>query len=125
MLSIINNREDDLKKYLSLLDSLLNSVQDFVFYKDLDGNYMGCNSACAELYDATATFITDGIEPYNHMVFNTTTGIRAVITNVIDENTLDKIDGATRIPCRAGRVEQFDQKVDHAVNIDGRRAGKL
>jgi len=51
----------------------------------------------SELFDAAATFITNGIEAYNHMVFNTTTGVRAVITDVIDENTLDTVELANQV----------------------------
>ena len=53
MLGIINNREDDLNEHISLLDALLNSVQDGIYYKDLDGRYMGCNSTCAKFLNVT------------------------------------------------------------------------
>ena len=52
MLSIIKNRERDLNKNLSLLDALLDSISDIVFYKDLNGLYMGCNTACEVIMGA-------------------------------------------------------------------------
>jgi len=53
MLSIIKKRESELSKNLSLLDALLDSVPDVVFYKDLNGLYMGCNSACEAIMGTT------------------------------------------------------------------------
>jgi len=50
MLNIINDREEELSTNLSLLNALLNSVPDLVFYKDLNGHYMGCNAAVEKLF---------------------------------------------------------------------------
>ena len=49
MRTIINDKEIALNKSISLLDALLDSVPDLVFYKDLDGVYIGCNLAFEEL----------------------------------------------------------------------------
>ena len=69
-----------------IVSSLTGGAEDD--FDDLE-NYEILHS---ELFDAAATFITNGIVPYNYMVFNTTTGVRAVITDVIDENTLDAVE---------------------------------
>jgi len=58
MLTIIKDREEKFSENLSLLNSLINSVPDFVFYKDLNGFYMGCNLACEELMNITESEIT-------------------------------------------------------------------
>lgn len=53
MLTIINEKEEALKKSLSLLDALLDSVPDLVFYKDLNGVYIGCNLAFEKLVNTS------------------------------------------------------------------------
>lgn len=40
--------EQELRERESLLRTLLNSIPDLIFYKDVDGLYLGCNEAFAE-----------------------------------------------------------------------------
>lgn len=40
--------EEALRQERALLSSLLDSIPDLIFYKDVDGVYMGCNNAFAE-----------------------------------------------------------------------------
>ncbi len=49
MLAIINDKEKALAKNLALLRGLLDSIPDLVFYKNLQGHYLGCNNAFAIL----------------------------------------------------------------------------
>ncbi len=49
MLTIINDNEKTLAKNLALLRGLLDSIPDLVFYKNLQGCYLGCNNAFAKL----------------------------------------------------------------------------
>ena len=49
MRTIISDKENALNQNLSLFSALLDSIPDLVFYKDLDGVYLGCNSAFEEL----------------------------------------------------------------------------
>ena len=44
------------------------------------------------LYDADADFNTAGIAAYQYLVYNDTTGVRAVITEVIDDNTIKAVE---------------------------------
>lgn len=39
---------DDVKKQAGLISSLLDSVPDLIFYKDIEGRYIGCNYSFAE-----------------------------------------------------------------------------
>lgn len=56
----------------ALLDSVLNSIPDLIYYKDTAGRYVGCNEACARLFGFAVEDIigkTDG----ELRVFNQTT----------------------------------------------------
>jgi PAS domain S-box-containing protein len=43
--SLVDLRTNELKQQHALLQSLINSIPDLIFYKDKQGNYLGCNSA--------------------------------------------------------------------------------
>jgi PAS domain S-box-containing protein len=53
MLTIIDDKEKALAENLALLNALLDSVPDLVFYKDLQGRYLGCNAAFEGLVGVT------------------------------------------------------------------------
>jgi PAS domain S-box-containing protein len=40
--------EDDIKRQAALINSLLDSIPDIIFFKDVQGVYLGCNPAFAE-----------------------------------------------------------------------------
>lgn len=42
--------EEDLARKSNLLETLFNAIGDFLFYKDLEGRYLGCNSQFAALH---------------------------------------------------------------------------
>ncbi|VAX08676.1 hypothetical protein MNBD_GAMMA25-893 [hydrothermal vent metagenome] len=48
MLTIINDNEKTLAKNVALLRGLLDSIPDLVFYKNMQGCYLGCNNAFAK-----------------------------------------------------------------------------
>ena len=41
--------EEALKRQVSIMTSVINSIPDLIFYEDLEGLYLGCNKAFAEL----------------------------------------------------------------------------
>ena len=41
--------EDEVRRQAGLISSLLDSVPDIVFFKNIEGVYLGCNPACVEL----------------------------------------------------------------------------
>ena len=41
--------EETIRHQYSLMTSVINSIPDLIFYKDLEGVYLGCNKAFSEL----------------------------------------------------------------------------
>ncbi len=41
--------EEELKRQVSLMTSVINSIPDLILYKDLEGLYLDCNKAFSEL----------------------------------------------------------------------------
>lgn len=101
MLTIIKDREDDLSKNLSLLDALIDSVPDVVFYKDLNGTYMGCNSACEEIMGTTEKELV-GKTDYDFF----------------PTDMAEMFQERDRQMLSAGRPQQNEEYIDHP---DGRR----
>lgn len=43
--SLVSERTSELRQQHTLLRSLINSIPDLIFYKDMKGSYLGCNTA--------------------------------------------------------------------------------
>lgn len=41
--------EETIEQQFSLMTSVINSIPDLIFYKDIEGVYLGCNKAFSEL----------------------------------------------------------------------------
>ena len=47
----LKRREEEIRRQNAMLMSLINSVPDLIFFKDMEGIYIGCNRAFAELVE--------------------------------------------------------------------------
>ncbi len=47
-ITVRKQAEEEIRRQASLIRSLLDSIPDLIFYKDLNGVYLGCNPPCAE-----------------------------------------------------------------------------
>ena len=101
MLTIINDKEMALNKSLSLLDALLDSVPDLVFYKDLDGVYIGCNLAFEELVNTPKKDLI-GMTDYQ----------------LFPKDIADSFRDKDRLMLESGHSQQNEEWIDYP---DGRR----
>ncbi|MFZ7126585.1 MAG: PAS domain S-box protein [Desulfobacterales bacterium] len=118
--------EDNLREYLQLLDTLINTIPNPIYFKDAEGVFRGCNQAFArKILGMTRDQIIG--RRYEDMPDQIPPDLAAFLQN--EENKMAGAAGVhsyeTEIPCADGESREFLFNIAPVMDGGGKSAGSV
>lgn len=102
------------------LETLIESIPNPIFYKDLNGMYLGCNKVFSDMLGVR---MADVVGQSSHRLLPSEVACR--ISDTVEESSEDKTDCVMELVSPSGSMHHFVLYKSYFYDRDGRRSGEV